>query len=245
MVKTKTTPRQAGNRCPMCAGRFDDEAEWAKHLVDCGNRQRAMKKYECSGCDYASIKKCDFDRHIKRTGRGEAQTISESEDEWEMQDPGSLLSPLSTDQEEIGDSIAPQDARDITNVDDDINRPDNFPAKSPLAEKVAKLQSLEKAPVEKQVAQDFTIRKRTSPLPVSSSKPKAARPCTSLVNSNKSTIDNFTMTGAHGFLYTRLSFDASTQTEAPVKTFTKKQTVTYDKDGRKIIKEVITEQWVE
>ncbi|XP_021367929.1 uncharacterized protein LOC110459806 [Mizuhopecten yessoensis] len=180
MVKTKTTPRKTGNRCPMCAARFDDTAEWSEHLVECGNRQRTLKKFECRGCDYAAVKKCDLDRHVKCTGHDETHQASGSEDEWENQDPGALLSTLPLEQEEDQDgSIAPD------------------PGESSSREQ------------------------------------------------RSSTEDQFTMTGVHGFIYSRLSFDASTQTEAPVKTVTKKQTITYDKEGKRIVKEVITEQWVE
>ncbi|OWF47259.1 uncharacterized protein LOC110454599 [Mizuhopecten yessoensis] len=227
----------------MCAARFDDTAEWSEHLVECGNRQRTLKKFGCRGCDYAAVKKCDLDRHVKRTGHDETHQASGSEDEWENQDPGALLSPLPLEQEEDQDgSIAP-DPEESDVVMEAVGDSSATTSKDSGPTPEVPSVNQEKVPYVRKVVQDPTVRKRTSPLPGITSRPKAVKPSSS--REQRSSTDQFTMTGVHGFIYSRLSFDASTQTEAPVKTVTKKQTITYDKEGKRIVKEVITEQWVE
>lgn len=90
MVNTKTTSRKEGHRCPMCNLRILNEAEWERHVVECG-RQRRQKKFECVDCDYATNKKSDLGRH-RRTRHGEmVLTAADSgTDDWEQLDPGNL-----------------------------------------------------------------------------------------------------------------------------------------------------------
>jgi hypothetical protein len=92
MANTKKTPRKEGHRCPMCNLRIMNEAEWEKHVVECG-RQRRQKKFECIECGYATNKKSDMGRH-RRTHHSEigvALTAADSgTDDWEQLYPGNL-----------------------------------------------------------------------------------------------------------------------------------------------------------
>ena len=90
MANTKKTSRKEGHRCPMCNLRIVNEAEWERHVVECG-RQRRQKKFECVDCDYATNKKSDMGRH-RRTRHSEISlTAADSgTDDWEQLDPGNL-----------------------------------------------------------------------------------------------------------------------------------------------------------
>lgn len=73
----------------MCSLRIQEESEWEKHVVECG-RKRRQKRFECSHCEYATNKKSDMDRHCRTRHGGYAKADSESEEDWEQLDPGTL-----------------------------------------------------------------------------------------------------------------------------------------------------------
>lgn len=73
----------------MCSLRIQEESEWEKHVVECG-RKRRQKRFECSHCEYATNKKSDMDRHCRTRHGGYAKADSESEEDWEQLDLGTL-----------------------------------------------------------------------------------------------------------------------------------------------------------
>lgn len=73
----------------MCSLRIQEESEWEKHVVECG-RKRRQKRLECSHCEYATNKKSDMDRHCRTRHGVYAKADSESEEDWEQLDPGTL-----------------------------------------------------------------------------------------------------------------------------------------------------------
>ncbi|OWF48368.1 uncharacterized protein LOC110453169 [Mizuhopecten yessoensis] len=233
MVKTRTISKKSGNRCPMCAGRFGEDDAWSNHLVECGNRQRQLKRFECPGCDYAAVKKCDLDRHQRRFGHSEPQQASDSEGEWEEQDPGYLLAPQAVKQEPDWSVTLNQENGDLS---EDVVGSSNgaFPC-SPLEEK------------RDIVCQASTVRKRASSLSGIATKPKIAKPSSDFDSSERTENlkhNQLGTTGVHGLNFGTLLVDASTQTDAPIKNVTKKRTVTYQKKGKTIV-EVTEEHWTE
>ena len=67
MPLTKKTPVKR-LRCPICGVGFSEEKDWTDHLVECGRQRMEKQSFVCveDGCGYASAKKSDLSRHIKR-----------------------------------------------------------------------------------------------------------------------------------------------------------------------------------
>ena len=86
MPLTKKTPVKR-LRCPICGVGFSEEKDWTDHLVECGRRRMEKQSFVCveDGCGYASAKKSDLSRHIKRR-----HMADDSDSTWEEQDPGDL-----------------------------------------------------------------------------------------------------------------------------------------------------------
>ena len=86
MPLTKKTPVKR-LRCPICGVGFSEEKDWTDHLVECGRQRMEKQSFVCAedGCGYASAKKSDLSRHIKRK-----HMADDSDSTWEEQDPGDL-----------------------------------------------------------------------------------------------------------------------------------------------------------
>ena len=86
MPLTKKTPVKR-LRCPICGVGFSEEKDWTDHLVECGRQRMEKQSFVCveDGCGYASAKKSDLSRHIKRK-----HMADDSDSMWEEQDPGDL-----------------------------------------------------------------------------------------------------------------------------------------------------------
>ncbi|XP_033753399.1 uncharacterized protein LOC117336849 [Pecten maximus] len=224
MGKTKTLAKKSGHRCPMCAARFEDMDAWSRHLIECGNRQMSLKKYECPSCDYAAAKKCDLDRHQKRSGHSEPQPNSDSDDDWEEQDQGYILSPQSVKQEPEWSVTLNREEGDFK--DEAVGSSFSVAAPCLLPEASQSL--------------DTSIRKRPASMSPVSSKRKVIRPSSDLasVESTENLAqDQYTN-------YNIITVDVSTQTDAPVKTKMWRKTVKYQKKG-KTIEEVTEENWTD
>ncbi|XP_060074497.1 RE1-silencing transcription factor-like [Ylistrum balloti] len=217
MGKNRTIPKKVGNRCPMCAARFEDKDVWSKHLVDCGNRQMILKKFECPGCDYAAVKKCDLDRHQKRSGHSEPQGTSDSEEDWEEHDQGYILSPQSVKQEPEWSVTFSQEEVDLN---EDIIGSSNSAVPCSTSEALDSTINS---------SHDTTSRKRTSSTLPIATKAKIAK-----------TSGDMTTTERNGITLV----DAVTQTEAPIKSKMRRKTVTYH-EGAKTIEEIVEEHWTE
>ena len=93
-------------KCPLCPFKSYDLEQMKEHLVKCGI-DAMEKKFECKyeHCNYASNKKANLQRHAKES-EDTVMNVSDSEpekvdsnDEWEEQDPGDLLEPISSSEE--------------------------------------------------------------------------------------------------------------------------------------------------
>ncbi|KAK3107919.1 hypothetical protein FSP39_025200 [Pinctada imbricata] len=91
MPKTKLTPVKK-YRCPICSIGFVEEKAWSDHLIICGREKMEKQSFVCTedGCGYATSKKSDLNRHIKRKHAANEVAHDDSESNWEEQDPGEL-----------------------------------------------------------------------------------------------------------------------------------------------------------
>ena len=97
----------------MCPFKSYDLEQMKEDLVKCGI-DPIEKKFECKyeNCNYARNKKANLKRHAKRYAKKSEDTVMnvfdsepekvDSNDEWEEQDPGDLLGPISSSEEEEG-----------------------------------------------------------------------------------------------------------------------------------------------
>ena len=125
MVNTKKTPVKFRFRCPICGLGYHDEAAWTDHLVDCGKRKMSTQTHICQerGCTYATSKKSDLTRHLKRKHGGEDDT---SCSEWERQDPGEL-------HQYVGAAAKPREAKESLQLGRTVRKPTSpDPVKAPI-----------------------------------------------------------------------------------------------------------------
>ncbi|VDH93320.1 Hypothetical predicted protein [Mytilus galloprovincialis] len=96
MVNTNVTVRNRQDwRCHFCNTDCKTEGAWDVHTLKCAKEKREKEKFRCteSGCNYASSRKQDLNRHRKRV-HGLEKSLEESD--WETQNPGDLLDIIDT-----------------------------------------------------------------------------------------------------------------------------------------------------
>ncbi|VDH93319.1 Hypothetical predicted protein [Mytilus galloprovincialis] len=93
MVNTNVTVRNRQDwRCHFCNTDCKTEGAWDVHTLKCAKEKREREKFRCteSGCNYASSRKQDLNRHRKRV-HGLEKSLEESD--WETQNPVDLEKP--------------------------------------------------------------------------------------------------------------------------------------------------------
>lgn len=121
MVKTKTTPRMEGHRCPMWNGRIANEGEWENHVVECKKKRRQKKfECECADCDYATNKKSDIGRN-RCTRHNETVSVNAGSGTSVLGqlDPGNMLDVVtrsSTSQQPLVDEVVEKKPTRLTPV---------------------------------------------------------------------------------------------------------------------------------
>ncbi|XP_062621921.1 RE1-silencing transcription factor-like [Saccostrea cucullata] len=162
MAKTKITSGEQTKKCPFCPFKTTSHTAWKDHMAECYETRHFCKK-----CNYSTLKKANYLRHIKRNHRGQAEA-THSRDESGCKDDSEEHSS-----KEVPEQLSSDDEGSL-GQDPDITLGEEVPDES-MEGPSSSTQTQIDLPECSNVA-DPTIRKRTQPLPVyTPSKSKAPR----------------------------------------------------------------------
>ena len=162
MAKTKITSGEQSKKCPFCPFKTTAHSAWKDHMAECYET-----RYFCKKCNYSTLKKVNYLRHLKRNHIEPAEG-TQSRDQAECKDNSEESSS-----KELPEQVSSGD-EDWLEEDPDISLGEEIQDES-MAGPSTSTQSKTDLPEDPTVG-DPTVRKRTQPLPVyTPSKNKAPR----------------------------------------------------------------------